>query len=490
MTAPFRSDDTLYKQGFIGGAASTISTLAYLIQERRGQKNRSIEALVFDPQGLNVGPGYNVTNPAFSLNQPSGQEMDPFHGGGEGLPKSFLEFLTEKYPGQGITAASYDTRPHYGEYLSYVIDWVREEAPKVGIFINEVPVLVDGITVAGYDNAGKPTEYALTDNQGNVHAVNGVTIATGHTIEPRIKEPHELYIGSYAGPNFEARLKALAEKSTPDSVINFAGSGASSVDIIAALENYGYKGTYNVISPYGKTYWNNDPDAPKPSDPNLAKQLIDTFVRDARSNPLAAFNRALKHGARYGVAPLHVIVAAFEHPTVKARDELLNLVKTFYGNPLSPERFGLMERLSQREAGQPSRLQFEIGRADNPQPAGPHALTIDIFDGAATKVLHDPLVDCTITGRGTRRRDGSFTQQIFADIDRQGLLAENNGALEFTSSRGHSFSAVGVVTNAFKNGIESFRPGYKRVAAFVSSQASAWVPGQVIRPAAHNALQA
>lgn len=497
MTTPFRSDDITVKLAFIGGAASTLADLAYLVRDLKHDpalREKQVELTVFDPAGLNEGPAYRVNNPAFYLNQPAGKEMDPFHEGGPGLPQSFLAFLQETYPEKNYKADDFVARGLYGEYLRYVRDWiVAEAASSPNVTLNVVKEKIVDVDVAGTKSDGTPNLFRLIDDKGNGTVVDGFVNAQGHIYEPRLQN-NPNYIAAYDGLDFEARLTKLALTSTKDLVITFMGSGASMIDIVCALEQSGYKGTYRAISPYGNSCWPYNPHADKPTGAGETRlqELVGIFAAsdNALKKPAQALRAIIDAAGREGIAPHFVLGTALKNDLIKNDETLLRAVKAFYGNPLSPDRFALVEKLSSHGNGTPPRLQFETNRIGHLEAGRDGRVSIDLFDGAAFETLHGPLIDCTVVQRGIRYSSGAIAQPVIAKQLELKLTGEVDGALAVSSPRGLPIWSNGPVTNAFKNGIETFCPSYKLVSQQIAGFIRNWTPSQAAQPALRSELRA
>jgi hypothetical protein len=456
---------------FIGGAASTLATLAYLVRDLKDNGTEA-DLHVFDPQGLNEGPAYQVENPAFFLNQPAGEEMDPFHQGGPGLPPSFLHFLTTRYPAETYTAASFVPRALYGEYLRVIRDWiVGKVAATPQLKLIQHHSKVEELDIVGRNATGTPTKFRLHQDTGESLAVDVIVNAQGHGYEPRLS--HQNYIPAYIGSQFESRLTALADTSTPESVVTFLGSGASMIDIVGALEQAGYRGQYRAISPYANCAWAYDPNAPVPTGPAAAKlqQLVQHYIDAPTDSAFAPLLRSLvDQAAAANIGPQYVLGALLQKDAVKADPARLSVAKAFYGNPLSAARYAQVEALTRQTTGKTPRLTFEQDRIERLGVLDDHTLSLERLGGTAVETLPGALIDCSVVQRGIRTSSGQIAQPVLRQQIELGLIQDQNGALPIQSGTGFPVFAVGPVTNAQKNGIQTFCPGYKTVAQNIAAR--------------------
>lgn len=467
------------KIGFIGAAASTIVTASYFVRDLKNDqafKKTKIDAYIFDPEGFNTGPAYRFRSAASVLNQPAGQEMNPFHNGGPDLPPSFLEWLQNRYG-----SASFPPRRDFGTYLLDLADRLPKAGDSGNITVHEIKDAA--VKIEETSTGARQHSFLLKTGRHGTVALDGFVLATGHTFSPRLDHSH--YLAAYVGKDYEQRLAATANDTNEKIVI---GSGASMVDNVSALEYFGNQGSYRIVSPYGNTCWPYDPEAPKPPD-GKAQSYAETFVDSPYShrNPADSMRRVLKAAAHDGVAPQYVLSAVLAHPDVQQNEDVLKTVKAFYGNPLSPERFALLSRLEQE-----GRLNYDIDRVNDIQPEG-NNLRIDF--GNSSEISKGHVIDCAVVHRGIRNAQGEISNPLIAQLVDDHIISVSNkspDAIDPLTDPKKLIFAVGPVTNAFKNGIETFAPVYRAVAAELTTRLKDHVakPQAVVHAKAHSQVAA
>ena len=451
----FNKADNPQRIAFIGGAASTIITLAYLVRDIKSGLASPAELVIFDKHGLNEGPAYRHRNPGFILNQPCGEDMNPFAEGGDGLPRSFINWLNSDQNRQktekAYHAGDFVSRGLYGDYLLYVKDWVQQEIQGR----NDVTLRVVNANIAhvAKQQGQKTDAYTLTTEWGTTETAHGLVLATGHTYSPKIK--HERYLPVYAGTDFGNQLQSLSQTTDTKTII---GSGASMADVVCAFEQLGHQGNYAVISPYGNTRWPYNPLAVKPADERIqgyVEAFLDSRDRRPTSEKLRSIVTTIQNA---GFGPQYILAALLNNDQVKQDADLLKVTKAFYGNPLSPERF---EKLAQLE--KEGRLTTITDRVAEITPSADNKLVLRLETKSEQTAQH--VIDCSVVNRGL-----TDTPRYLRDMIGAGVVqtTHNGQALPNSASDNGKIFAVGPITNAFKNGIGSFRDGYRDVAENVA----------------------
>jgi len=456
MNINFNEHNTI-NLSWIGGAASTLLSLPYFI---RGLKEKplagvhSLNICIFDPHGLNPGLAYRVSNPGFCLNQPAGKDMDAFHEAGPGLPLSFLHWLNgsdyRANQNSDYTEHSFVPRRAFGDYLLYVRDWISDEISSLPyVHLHEIKQHVKSIETLIPKNGGAKY-YNLLTEKGDLFRTHGYTLATGHSFQLKLDQPHNQYLAAYVDHDFEARLANLAK--TTDAK-RFIGSGASMTDIICALEHMGHQGQYIVISPHGNTGWRYNPDSPRPHNDAVNAYILpflsssDTF----RNTTLAIrrlLNVSFEHG---GIAPQYILGALLEHPQVISEPSLRKPLEAFYGNPHSSQRFDQINQLERI-----GRLEYKIDRVDRLQPQQ-GALEI-IYRSGASETIRSPIIDCAVVRRGIPQ--SGLVPHLIGQKTLP-VSTKNPQILEMNPVPFELVFAIGTLRNSHKNGIGTFRQDYQ-----------------------------
>ena len=475
-TSSITGENNTLNIGFVGGAASTILTMAYLVRDLKEFpiSDKNIILHVFDPKGLNTGLAYNVKNEGFRLNQPAGDDMDAFLDGGSGLPKPFLKWLDQTHV--GYNTRSFAPRGLYGDYLLYVKEWLYEQTAKMP------HVLIDIVRtkVSDVQPSNQNGRYRVIGDNKSETMVDGIVLATGHTTSPRAT--HNQYLPSYVDDKFEHRLGEFA-KDGGDKII--IGSGASMADMICALENMGSRSSYVVVSPQGRTGWSYDPYSPEPTaeQKEYISKLVSTISKREVISPVQAINTTMKLAAKQEIAPQYVLKALLDDPYVQASSELLVAAKTVYGNPLSPDRHAMLETLEAE-----GRLTYQIGRIKKLS-----VVEGDLYAdfGNNAKQVFDRIIDCAVVDRGEKNQQGEISTPLLAKLFDNNIidaLPPETKAVDLCPAAGKPIWAVGPLTNEYRNGLGTFRQGYRVVADMVANHVDGLlsVPKQAVRPANSN----
>jgi hypothetical protein len=443
--------------GIVGAAASGIILTAHVVDGlKKLNLSQDVELVLLDPKGVNPGPAYRFEGEHSILNQPAGKDMNPFPKPLEGqIP--YLSWLQDNFPERRFHDQSFTPRSHFGQYLMDVWDRTQQEADetlRIKLRVRETQVT----NIVGVEEQGK-ARY-LTDCCGDDQVFDGIALATGHNYQRKLERPHHRYVPAYADITFESKLAKLAFESTPKTVTTIIGSGGSMSDVVGTLVKGGYRGAFRVISPYGQTGWPYDSKAPEPNQ-HAMKQLDGEINRrlsnwSRKESPADFIRSLLKYGEQKNIAPQYVIVTAMKNHKFRNDKERLRAIRTFYGNPLSPERYQLIKLLEVE-----GRIAYDCARTERLE-AGKDSIRLKIAGRSKSEPVDGTVIDCACVLRGIHDLDGNVAHPLVDSMVKGRLvrIRDDSGALSQDNfADPSSMWAVGPLTNPDKNGIETFGKG-------------------------------
>ncbi|MEM6810887.1 MAG: FAD/NAD(P)-binding protein [Pseudomonadota bacterium] len=417
---------------------------------------------VIDPQDKpGCGGPYQFYSPddIALLNQPA-YAMSPFPE----EPNDFSRWLNTKFSNN--LDNSFQPRRIYGEYLQ---DVFQNAVAQTGQ--DHFPAEIE--VIQGYaDDAsfGADNLWHIRAGQQDITA-DKVVVADGHYQNEYLSglRGHPLY--------FDSHLNRTAFQSVPNThgVIAIIGSGQTMVDRFAELQHYGYTGSIITISRRGILPWEFKPEIYR-DDSGRAPYTLQVFTKEAilkaqtfeDLNALWEEEISIAQNAGYG--PGHVLGAYFsnselrtlDHPNLKIWDQQKEIIKAWYANPTSPQRFRLLKDSIER--GQFQHRASSIS-ADH---------IIEIRDGFEIQLDSGGAVKCdaVFNAAGCARTlknptTGHVRSPLIRSLDEQGHIKWDNiqlGVIGAGQQIAPGLFYAGPYSYPSRWGCETFRDNHEKIA--------------------------